>query len=776
MAEKKKAILKILIAFFCVPTFWTLISTLGWLKPIDNWLMDLRFWIRGEINAPVKTDTSVNGQKSNLNLIYVDVDNSSVAMMGEEPVPLSYYAQAFYALAYYGKARVISSDIMFSDKQHSSLADMQKISQDEDIFRQVVTHIPNLILGSWYNAYGNISDEFTRNDVPLPLFYKGFNNTGKNKPPITPPERFGGKSVSLGLINTDPFMNGGKKVRWIPLYTRIDKKVYLTLALEIARLYYGIYPDAVKIYGDDNAAEQLEGIFKIIFIGMNGKFLMDIPLVKRQLLEINWFTSWDSGKDKHISFSEVIKQKQQLEGGKPSEVEVAQNFFEKFKDAIVLVGQTHETSRTLIETPVDDHPVPSISAHSNLLKTLFSGRFIQRLPWYSEWLVVFALTFLAASLTLYSEVFGRVTRIFIALIITYICLSFGCFGLFNADVHLALPLVSVLCSMLTIIFFGIVYQLIVERKQRIRIKGIFGTYLSPEVVAAMVEEHAEPQLGGVEKHITAFFSDIQNFSSFSEVLSPSLLVSLMNEYLTAMTEILKEEGGTLDKFIGDAIVAMFGAPLALEGHPLRSCVAACRIQQKQAWLRDKWKKEAEKWPKDILRMRTRIGLNSGSAIVGNMGSSTRFNYTMMGDTVNLGARCESAAKTYGVYSLVTEDTYKPAIAENNEVVFRFVDRIVVKGRKQPIGIYEIVGLRKELPDSAFECIDYFEKGIQRYLAQDWDGALGLFERSTNLEPLKPGREVGVTLNPSLLFLKRCQYMKENPPEKDWDGVFIMKTK
>lgn len=779
MIERKRALVKLFLAFFFVPVFWQVASKYSWMRVLENWTMDLRFLLRGDIEAELK-NSSNDGKKQTLKLVYVNVDEQSVALMGEEPVPLKYYAETIRALIEYGKPKVIASDIQFIQKQHSSLADMGKIKEDETICRNTLSSYDNIVFSAWYNAFGRANADFTRNEHPLPLIHQGFeafgDSKGKAKTPLFPPTSIVGGKPLVGIINTDPIMNAGLTVRWMPLYVRIQEKVYLTLSLEVARLFFGISQDAVKIYGDDSATETLEGKSKAILIGMNGTTLMDIPLSYRQLVEINWFSSWASSKNKYVNLANVIKHKDFLEKGLPKEVEQANDFFKQFKESIILLGNTHANSKTMIATPVDHGLVPSISAHGNLLKTLFSGRFIERLPWNAELIILLLINFFVASLTLYGEIFGRFGRIFVGLVIAYFGLCFCCFGIFSPNFHMALPMVSVAGSIATILLCGMIYQLIIERRQRIRIKSIFGNYLSPEVVSAMVEEHAEPQLGGVEKNITAFFSDIQSFSTFSEILSPSSLVSLMNEYLTATTEVIKEEGGSLDKFIGDAIVAMFGAPLNLEAHPLRACVAACRIQQKQAWLRDKWKKEADKWPKEILRMRTRVGLSSGLATVGNMGSATRFNYTMMGDTVNLAARCESGAKTYGVYTLISEDTYKAAVAENNEVVFRFVDRIVVKGRKQPIGVYEIVGLRKELPDSAFECVDTFEKGIQRYLAQDWEGALSFFDRSSGLELLKPGRDVGVVLNPSILFVKRCKYMKETPPEKDWDGVFVMQTK
>jgi len=295
----------------------------------------------------------------------------------------------------------------------------------------------------------------------------------------------------------------------------------------------------------------------------------------------------------------------------------------------------------------------------------------------------------------------------------------------------------------------------------------------------MVESGEEPSLGGEETSITAFFSDVQAFSSFSELLSPTGLVDLMNEYLTAMTDILTEERGTLDKYIGDAIVAMYGAPVPMEDHAYQSVRTALLMQERQLELRDKWSTEAEKWGKChdlVCKMQTRIGCNTGTATVGNMGALDRFNYTMMGDMVNLAARCESGAKAYGAYIMITEETKLASVQTKDDIAFRYLDRIVVKGRSQPVAMYEPTGFMDELSQETQDCLDCFSQGIEKYLAQDWDTALQMFEKAKGMEPNKPGITPGVKDNPSMILIDRCQVMKENPPGEDWDGVYVMTTK
>jgi adenylate cyclase len=324
---------------------------------------------------------------------------------------------------------------------------------------------------------------------------------------------------------------------------------------------------------------------------------------------------------------------------------------------------------------------------------------------------------------------------------------------------------------------GVIWQLLLEEKQKGRIKGMFGTYVSPQLVERMIASGESPQLGGHEQEITAYFSDIQAFSSFSEILPPARLVELMNEYLTACTDIVQARGGTLDKYIGDAVVAMFGAPIALPDHAYRACVASQLVHQKLGELRTKWKNENGKWPEIVGKMQSRIGLNSGVAIIGNMGSRTRFNYTMMGDNVNLAARMESGAKTWGVYTMATEATKRQCEEHGDDrIVFRPLGRSQVMGRSQAVPIFEIVGLKESLPAAARDCVGIFEQALAKFYARDWDDAMRLFMQCVELEPNQPGRTPGVKTNPSLVYIARIKHYQADPPPKDWDGRYVMTEK
>ena len=194
-------------------------------------------------------------------------------------------------------------------------------------------------------------------------------------------------------------------------------------------------------------------------------------------------------------------------------------------------------------------------------------------------------------------------------------------------------------------------------------------------------------------------------------------------------------------------------------------------------LREKWKSEGDKWPPIVHELRTRVGLNSGPAVVGNMGSHTRFNYTMMGDNVNLAARMESGAKSWGIYTMVTESTRLGSEAtEPGAILFRRLARIVVKGRTEAVPIHEAMALREDVTPEMAECAALFEQGLDRFYARDWAGAGALFERSLPLEPLGPGRTKGVKTNPSLLYIDFCREFAAEPPPPEWNGVHVMTEK
>ena len=288
-----------------------------------------------------------------------------------------------------------------------------------------------------------------------------------------------------------------------------------------------------------------------------------------------------------------------------------------------------------------------------------------------------------------------------------------------------------------------------------------------------------PTLGGEKSNITAYFTDIASFSTFSEKIGdPSKLVDLLNEYLTAMTDTLLENQGTLDKYEGDAIIAFFGAPMPLPNHAQNACETAVDMQTKLMKLRRKWANEGDKWPKVVHDMHMRIGINSGDIVTGNMGSTMRKNYTMMGDAVNLAARLESAAKQYGAYIQISEDTQKHL--EEGYFIYRSLDTIRVIGKSQPVKTFELLAKSGcENEKKLKELVDIWEKARACYLNMQWDDAIALFKQCLELEPHHPDRDPGSKTTPSHVYIKRCETYKITPPVAEgevWDGVYTATEK
>ena len=338
---------------------------------------------------------------------------------------------------------------------------------------------------------------------------------------------------------------------------------------------------------------------------------------------------------------------------------------------------------------------------------------------------------------------------------------------FNKSIFM--PIIFPISSIILTYAFNLAYKLITEGQDKAFLKASFGSYISPELIDQMYESKQAPSLGGIEGHNTPFFSDIASFSTFSEKLSAEDLVILLNEYLNEMTNILLNNKGTLDKYIGDAIIAFFGAPVKLKNQEYLACLTCCQMNEKLEELRTKWKSQGNRWPSIVHNMRHRIGVNCGSVVTGNMGSDMRMNYTMMGDTVNVTARLESGAKQYGIETQVGEKVF---LATKNDFVYRIIDYAIVKGRTQPSRTYELIAQKGKESQIYKNLLPLWDEAIKNYYNQNWDKAIKLFNECEKYEEEYIGRPT----NPSSLYIDRCKEFKQNPPDKDWDGSYKLKSK
>jgi adenylate cyclase len=308
--------------------------------------------------------------------------------------------------------------------------------------------------------------------------------------------------------------------------------------------------------------------------------------------------------------------------------------------------------------------------------------------------------------------------------------------------------------------FVAVYRALVEEKEKRRVRGAFQQYLSPEVIRRLLEN---PDLVKPRKtEITVMFSDVRGFTSISEKLDAQELASLLNEYLTGMTQIVFHHNGTLDKYIGDAVMAFWGAPFEEPGHATRGCHAALEMIARLQEMQNKWRAGG----KPVLDIG--VGLSTGVASVGNMGSALRYGYTALGDTVNLSARLEGLNKEYGSHILLSETTY--AGVEDPLLIFRELDLIRVKGKLLPITLYELMGSRGTPEGDApglDERIEMFSQGRACYRERRWQDAQIVFEKLLERWP-----EDG----PARMYANRCREYFVAGPEENWDGVYVMTHK
>jgi adenylate cyclase len=431
---------------------------------------------------------------------------------------------------------------------------------------------------------------------------------------------------------------------------------------------------------------------------------------------------------------------------------------------IFLVGSTVQGLFDLVSTPIDSH-YPGVEVHASLINSFLTNTFIRRLSDWQDLLILLAVAIIIGFLSFFLKpLWGSILSV--AAVFAYFLIAMTVFGSSHLWIEIARPIFAIVIT-----FTGVMaFRYITEEKDRKFLQNTFKQYLSPELIDMMYNSKQQPKLGGDEGVRTAYFTDIQGFSTFSEKLgSPTRLVELLNEYLTAMTDTLLSHFGTLDKYEGDAIIAFFGAPMPMQDHARQACLTALDMQLRLADLRKKWISEGDKWPSIVHEMRMRIGINSGPIVTGNMGSKTRMNYTMMGDTVNLAARLESAAKQYGVFVMISHFTHT-MIKDDFEA--RQLDKITVVGKSEPVVVYELMAQKGKLSADLEKMRGLYSEGMAHFYKQEWDAAV---EALVEAEKLEPYRSFAKT-TPSRELIAHCRKYKDNPPGPDWDGVNRLTSK
>jgi adenylate cyclase len=508
-------------------------------------------------------------------------------------------------------------------------------------------------------------------------------------------------------------------VRWIPLVVQGGEEFFPPLALSTAWHYLDKPQLMVKVgrYGVDG-------------IQMGERF---IPTDEKGQLLINYM-----GPPKtfpHVSISDI------LSGEVPSGT---------FKDRIVLVGATATGTYDVRSTPLS--PVyPGAEIHATVIDNILTQRFMTRPNWsmvYDLLAIVILGSLIGIALPWTSALTGLLLAA--GLFTLHILVARWLFVDYGAWLNIVYPLLALSTNFLLLTL----YYYVTEERERKKIRGTFGHYVAPEVIEEMLKDPEQLELGGEQKVLTVLFSDLQGFTSYSERYSPQQMTELLAEYYARMTEQVFEYQGTLKEYVGDELMAIFGAPFDQTDHAERACAAALAMQEHRHALSEEWVQVGRP------RMIARTGVNSGPMLVGNLGSKYRFSYGVLGDDVNLGSRLEGMNKQYGSEILIGENT---AELVGGSFLLREIDQVRVVGKKKPTRIYELLGASgKSLPGKKQKALGTYAAGLEAYRQQCWDEALALFKESLALWPGD---------GPSQTMAERCQIHRESPPPEDWDGVY-----
>jgi len=466
-----------------------------------------------------------------------------------------------------------------------------------------------------------------------------------------------------------------------------------------------------------------------------------LPLDETGRLIINY--RGGVGTYRSISMADVIQSQLQLEEGLEPQIDP-----DVFRDKIVLVGFSAPGLMDLRPTPFSS-VYPGVEVHATVIDNLLAGDLIAPAPgWMTAVMILLSALLTALAVTWPRKLGWMTAGVLVCLLLPVAAAVIA----FRAGLWLAL--IAPLAGTVVTFASGSVLNYALEGRQKRFVKKVFQHYLSHQVIEQILKDPDRLTLGGQRRQMSVFFSDVAGFTSVAESLSPEDLTDLLNRYLSEMTAVIFRHGGTVDKYIGDAIVAFWNAPLDQPDHAVRACHAALDCQKRLVELRDRMRQQSGH------ELHMRIGLNTGPMVVGNMGSSDRFDYSILGDAVNLGARLEGACKQYGIWILIGESTYAEV---KDHVEAREIDRIRVVGKREPVRIYELLARRGQLSTKRRATLDRFQEGLQLYRDRKWTTAIGVFKEL----PDDPATRV---------YVERCEQYQVSPPPDDWDGVWELTKK
>lgn len=709
--------------------------------PLFNKIENFTYDARLKYTAPYTVDT---------NVVILDIDEKSLHQLGQWPWDRDILATIIDNLFDHYHINSVGFDMMFAEADiDSSVKIFRQLAEGSlkdnaaylDQYKKILPQLDRdkIFSESLKNRKTILGFAFINETNPtqtiLPQPVIELPDDLKNKLGLIQQKSF---TANVPVLQNNAFSGGfidnpsiaydaDGVFRRVPLLQMHEGNIYESLAFGLFRAAIGSPPLEIQI----EASDENEVFVDWIKVGD-----YHIPVDQETNIMVPYRGYWQSFP--YISAIDVLNKTAKLDD---------------LKDAIVLIGTSAAGLKDLRTTPFETG-YPGVEVHANIISGIIEDR-IKEQPSYTYALEFLLLLGVGIMLTVVLPRLSPLQTTVVA-IATFLALIGGNLYAWQA-MNMVLPLTNSL--LLVIMLFGLhmSYGFFVESHNKRQITRLFGQYVPPELVDEMSLHPEALSVEGETREMSVLFSDVRNFTTISENLEPRELTRFINGFLTPMTKIIHQNRGTIDKYMGDAIMAFWGAPLTDENHARNTLIAGMNMIKEMENLSEKFKQRG--WPE----IKVGVGINSGPMNVGNMGSEFRMAYTVLGDTVNLGSRLEGLTKNYGVDIIVSEYT-KDAVPDYE---YRFLDKVKVKGKDQPVTIYEPLGPHTDIKEEVFAELEKYQQALDNFLAMNWAEAQIQF---SDLIQHHPKRKL------YSMYLERIVIYKETPPEAGWDGVFTHTSK
>lgn len=685
-------------------------------------------------------------------IVIVDIDEKSLGVEGRWPWPRQRIAAMLEQLFEKYRVRLVAFDVVFAEPDQSSglhvleelangelknvpqfgqALDRLRPSLDGDaVLAEALKKYP-VVLGYFFNE----ANPARSGALPPPTFVKG-SFPGK-RVDFLKAVGYGGNleqlvKVAAGAGHFNPSLDVDGVVRRVPMVFSFEDAEYEALSLAVARQYLGVKEVRAEF-------EPVPAMARRNYSGLEwlqvGKGRIPVDEYVQALVPYRG----PQGAFPYVSASDVITGK-----ADPGVLK---------EGVIVLVGTTAAGLLDMRTTPVQ-RAYPGVEIHANLVAGILDGKLMQR-PAYVRGLefillLLFGIVF-ALALPALSPLAATVTAV--GMLAAYVGLNL----VFWQAGKMVVPVASGILTMLVMFLLNMSYGYFIETRGKRQLTSLFGQYVPPELVDEMARDPEKYSLEAESREMTVLFSDVRGFTSISEGLEPRQLSELMNQLLTPMTQVIHLQRGTIDKYMGDAIMAFWGAPVPDPNHAANAVTAALQMMARLGEINASFRQRS--WPE----IHIGVGINTGTMNVGNMGSEFRMAYTVLGDAVNLGSRLEGLTKGYGVGIIVSESTAKAA----TQFAYRELDVVRVKGKDKPVAIYEPLGPAAGIDARMRDEIKLYRQALKYYRAQEWDMA--------ELQFLNLAKS---SLSPQLyaMYAQRVAHFRREPPPANWDGVYTHTSK